>query len=620
MLQRTMRSSRRTRITLLAFVWVAAWLAATAPLGAGGGPALLGNASSAPPAITSLKAPHIVRSRYATVNKAVLFDAEHRVRDAASLPKIRLNLFPNVDYIGEVEEVKSDGSGATWHGRLNPPAEGRFYITIAGDAVIAHVASPEGIYEVSFAEHGLYRVIEIDQSRFRDHPEDQPSDLHHEIPANAAHALSVPGDPGNIIDILVVYTEAARNAEGGTAAMNARIKLAVDQINTSYANSSVKPRLRLVHAEEVKYIETGNLTLDLKRLLLARDRHMDEIHSLRNAYGADMVALIVEQGSGSCGMAGTTLASPSTAFQVTARVCATAYYSFAHEFGHLQGARHDMYIDPMTWPYPHGHGYVHPYTANFSKRWRTIMAYDHRCIDWGYNCTRLPYWSNPYKTYAEDPLGDLDSDNHQVLNDTAHRMAGFRKQKIGEDFDCSFNTSASGWSAVRGKWGLYGSAYYGSNGAANALVSAKRNAVFGDLTYEVRMKRDGSCSACFNHISIRGKPKPVDSLKRWSNEYKFAYTNSGFFSVRKIMESSETVLKELTPSSAIVENGWNTLKVVAVGPSMNFYINGARVWSGTDPDLKTGQVGVGFHRDANPGTLLVDWAKLSNSPLAPVYP
>ena len=185
-------------------------------------------------------------------------------------------------------------------------------------------------------------------------------------------------DSGATIDIMVVYTDDARAAEGSTAAMKARIALAVAETNTSYANDNITTRLRLVHVEEYAYTETGNLGTDLSRLTNTTDAYFSNVHSLRNTYGADMVGLIVENGGAYCGLANAIMATQANAFQVTDRGCATGYYSFGHEFGHLQGARHDVYVDTSTTPYPYGHGYVHTGTTA-AQRWRTIMAYDTKC-------------------------------------------------------------------------------------------------------------------------------------------------------------------------------------------------------------------------------------------------
>jgi hypothetical protein len=581
-------------------------------------PVLFSSAGAAQPDILKADAAHVARSRYVHVNRNRLFDANGRPRDAASLPEITLNLFDDATFTGVVKSAKTDGLGTTWQGRLKNHADGYFYLTAVEDGFIAHVASQQGVYEVSFAGNGVYKAVKIDQSKFADHPPNVEYD-----PPGELQPMDLPGDladSASRIDIMVVYTAAARAAEGSTAAMKARIKLAVDQTNTSYSRSGVTTRLRLVHVEQVTYTETGSLSTALNDLKGTSDGKMDIVHSRRNTYGADMVCLIVENGGAYCGLAAAVMATASNAFQVTARNCMTGNYSFGHEFGHLQGARHDVYVDPTTTPYAYGHGYVHPKTTDPTKRWRTIMAYNNQCTAWGYNCQRLLYWSNPVRYYTKDPMGNTQSKNYLVLNNTDYTVANFRTQKISSDFSSSFNTSSSGWSAVNGTWQLYSSAYYGSTGRANLFASAVRSGTYGDLTYEVRMRRTGTNPSLANHISIRGEPSPLDIEKRWNREYKFTYNNSGSFSVWEINGSTRTALKSWTASSAIVQDGWNTLKVIAVGSSLKFYINNVLVWSGADTTLKTGKVGFGFFREADSGKLLVNWAKVSTTPTADLNP
>jgi hypothetical protein len=58
-------------------------------------------------------------------------------------------------------------------------------------------------------------------------------------------------------------------------------------------------------------------------------------------------------------------------------------------------------------------------------------------------------------------------------------------------------------------------------------------------------------------------------------------------------------------------DAWNTLRVVADGTSLTFYINGTWLWSGSYSSLSYGRAGVGLYQDATFGNeLLVDWAQL----------
>lgn len=561
-------------------------------------------------------APYVMRSRFVSVNLDLLIDAKGKARGADQLPQVSLNIFPDARFTGLVDKVEKSGATTSWTGPLADMEDGYFYLVVSEGVFIAHVASPEGVYEISSVGEGVYQAIQIDQSVFTDDP---PVEMPvGQIPAEADAPAN--GDSGATIDIMVVYTSAALSGEGSLAALKARVALAVTETNTSYAHAGVTTRLRLVHMEQVTYTETGNIGTDLNRLAGTSDGYMDVVHSLRNIYAADMVGLIVENGGAYCGMATSIMSTAANAFQVTARSCATGYYSFGHEFGHLQGARHDPYVDNSTTPYAFGHGYVNPGSTT-PTRWRTVMAYNDRCSDYGFSCTRLQYWSNPSKTYGGLSMGNSASQNYAVLNITDTTVANFRTAVIGSNFSNNFNSSASGWSAAKGSWALSSSAYYRSLGLAGKIASAKHTGKYGDLTYTVKMKRTGTCVSCANRVIIRGNPASFDPAYSWKPSLVFQYANTGSFSVYLYNSAgTATALKGWTASAAIVKNGWNTLKVVAVGSSLKFYINNSLVWSGSNSALRTGTVGFGFYRDTKAGTLFVDSASLSTTPTADVNP
>lgn len=558
-----------------------------------------------------------LQARSLSVNLGMLFDAEGRQLSKENLPLITLNLFPDAIYTGVVSEAWHDGWGSYWQGKLSGVAGGYFYLTVVDGVFMAHIASPLGVYEVSLVSGDIYKVVQIDQSKFIDHDPsakfDPPGNI---IPEGS---LGSTGDTGDVIDIMVAYTDDARAAAGGTPAIKATILTALNETNTSYASSGITTRLRLVHVQEYSYVESGDLFTDLDRLTSTGDTYFSTIHSLRNIYGADMVGLIVENGGMYCGLANAIMATATNAFQVTDRGCATGYYSFGHEFGHLQGARHDVYVDNSTTPFYHGHGFVHRGTTT-STRWRTIMAYNNYCSDIGYNCTRLQYWSNPTNTWLGAAMGSAKAKNYLVLNSTDYTVANFRTTVIGSDFVSTFNSSADGWAPIYGVWTIGGNIVYQSTGAANLNASAKHTGRYGDLVYKVIMKRTGTCGGCSNHIYIRGVPSPLDVKKDWAKSYKFAYNNNGQFAVMRVNGTTVTMLKPWTSSTAIVVNGWNTLKVIAVDASLKFYINGTMVWSGTDTAYRVGDVGFGFYRNAYSATFQVNQAELSTAATADLQP
>jgi C1A family cysteine protease len=183
--------------------------------------------------------------------------------------------------------------------------------------------------------------------------------------------------------------------------------------------------------------------------------------------------------------------------------------------------------------------------------------------------------------------------------------------ETGSGFNSQFNGSTSDWSSVKGAWTNYSSMYYRSTGLSNTGASAKHTGAYGNFTYEVRMKRTGETNLA-NRIIIRGNPASLGSTNLWKPSYAFQYVNMGLFSVFEMTSTGGTIaLKNWTSSEAIVKNGWNTLKVVANGSSLKYYINDKLVWTGADSTLATGQVGFGFYRKTSSGTLDVDWAKLT---------
>lgn len=189
-------------------------------------------------------------------------------------------------------------------------------------------------------------------------------------------------------------------------------------------------------------------------------------------------------------------------------------------------------------------------------------------------------------------------------------------------FNSQFTEDAQGWSPVNSTWTMNtaGNGLYITNGAPKTYwhtVSHVNN--YTSFTYEVRMKRT-TCGNCANHIIIRGTPSPVNAAGVWSNGYMFSYQNSstaspasGGWAGHRIQNGAVSGLHSWTATPHVVPYNFNTLKVVANGTSLAFYINDQLVWSGTDSTLTSGQVGIGMyqgHTTETMGGLQVDWAKL----------
>jgi hypothetical protein len=547
-----------------------------------------------------LAAAHAVRSRLVTVRQS-LFPV-----DVSRRPQVRFNLFAGATYTGVIARTETGLGSRSWVGSLKDH-QGYFYAARSGGVMLLHVATyRHGIYEVSQVRGSTYRVVRL----AADAPEDAKDVLPTPRRVAPRHATAT-ADSRSQIDVMVTYSNQALAAEGSTSAMKARIALAVTETNTGYAKSGITTRIRLVHTMPAGYDESGDFTRDLRRLVGTGDVYMRGVHAERNRFGADMVALILEN-RGFCGLADAVLATPSTAFTTISDSCTTGYYAFAHEFGHLQGARHDKYVDPTNTPYSYGHGYV-----NVAHRWRTVMAYNNKCRARHLVCTRLNRWSNPHKTYGGIALGNSSTQNWKVLNATAGTVANFRSATIAGRFSSSMNTAegSTGWSPVVGAW-TKGATWYSSEGVAGTRASATHSGTYGDVTVEARVRRTTSTEDA-NALLI-GAPGHLTGSAKWTPSYMFQYTNDKTFSVYKVAANGSTVvLAPWTATTTIVPRGWNRLKFSKVGGSLRFWINGTRVWSGSDPLVEVGQVGVSLVQPATPsGRLDVDWVKTGNTPTA----
>lgn len=413
----------KTRKSLHALT--AACLIATSGTALAGQPLFVGEIAAPANSASTLRAiaarPDSFNVRALRANAAVV---------SASTHEIQLDLgHRRVNAVLENAQSVDDG-GLVWTGRIKESAKSRAglretrqdaantaTLVRRGDTVTGNVRIDGTLFRIRPLPGGGHAVVEVDESRMpADHPAEY-SDLPRITMAGAQPGMIAPAaiSPGATatIRVMVVATNAAVTAYGGN--MRSLIDLAISESNQGYANSNVGISLVLAGYYTTSYSEVG-MSTDLARFRGTTDGHMDSIHATRNSIAADVAMLIGNDGS-SCGLASGIGSTASTAFATTYWNCATGYYSFAHEIGHLQSARHDPAADPTTTPYAYGHGYRAP-----DNTWRTIMAYN--CTS---GCPRLNYWSNPDKTYNGVPMGTTTkSHNQRVLVNTKATMAGFR--------------------------------------------------------------------------------------------------------------------------------------------------------------------------------------------------
>ncbi len=318
------------------------------------------------------------------------------------------------------------------------------------------------------------------------------------------------------VRVLVAYTD---DVQALRVDPHLEIILANQNYNAANNNSFVFHDVEIARIVEVSYVEPGNLSTALADFEGTSDGKMDNIHSLRGLYDADLCQLITDN-SGSCGLASGIGSSFSTGFCVSDYGCIAGNLTYAHEFGHLYGARHDTYVDGSTTPYAFGHGWV-----NVADNWRTVMAYNDQCADAGTSCTRLQYWSNPAVTYGGDPMGSsATADNESVLDIEDLNIANYEASQVNK---VVFSSDIIGDDETGQFWGSTSI----STGTANLTVQSG-----GDLVMKAgstitlapgfranngstfRAFISSSCSTISDAPSREADPEPQDDLA--ANRYR----------------------------------------------------------------------------------------------------
>lgn len=180
-------------------------------------------------------------------------------------------------------------------------------------------------------------------------------------------------------------------------------------------------------------------------------------------------------------------------------------------------------------------------------------------------------------------------------------------------FNSSFNGSLAGWTLMgAGTWINGSSIYLQTNGQPDKYTVAYRTSgQYTDFDYSARIRKKGND---FNFIVFRLNTTTKIPGTDVYPGYYLGYTNLGDYSIFYLSSTGGlTEIQNWAFSSAVDQNGWNTLRVVAKGSQFKCYINGTLVKSFTETSSSRGYVGVTSLRTSGSTsyTFYVDWAKLT---------
>ncbi|MEW6509285.1 MAG: reprolysin-like metallopeptidase [Bacteroidota bacterium] len=281
----------------------------------------------------------------------------------------------------------------------------------------------ENFYSIESVEDGIYFVSEVDLNEIAKH-ECSIGDggVKNKINKTTQNRSVNSVLSAATIKVFVAYTPAV-------AQNYSPISTFIDQCenitNDAFGNSLVSSSIDIVGYQQLIYTESGDDYTDITRFMTKNDSYLDEIHSLRNQYDADVCVLLVNTLNSNGSVPGEEAigAQRYNAFFVVKASSAVSYYSFPHELGHLLGCRHDS--DTGTEPYYNAHGYNWhgklPYSPT-SRFYKTIMSVEEEA-----KYKRVQYFSNP-NVYDQlnNPMGTLNYNYcANAIDDYSSTLAGF---------------------------------------------------------------------------------------------------------------------------------------------------------------------------------------------------
>jgi hypothetical protein len=276
-----------------------------------------------------------------------------------------------------------------------------------------------------------------------------------EIPETISAAVLAPFIPHQIgladiyddevvLDILIVYTPAANTwaiLNTGSIELNIANAMSLNQIPLDVSNTGIL--MRVVHISEVAYDESAeNVTsaLTLRRLaarpggpFAADVGFFDDVHVMREQFGADFVAILAEvNDTGGLGYLPTSASGrPDLAFQLTRIQQNANSYTLVHELGHNLGNAHSRNQLSSAAGEPGG---IFDYSTGWAwlngtgERTVTVMAYPEGGI-------RTPFFSSPDLTYDDISTGSYSglgspADNVRSMREVKYIAANYRPTRF----------------------------------------------------------------------------------------------------------------------------------------------------------------------------------------------
>ena len=288
----------------------------------------------------------------------------------------------------------------SWCGTIDDGIEfGDVNMVIDGDELVGHFAIGPRIFALTPLGKNLHAFYEVDSSvMLKEDCEHGDEDLDYDykpdlqgIPTNEDSVWDEAGMPKATgecqIRVLIGFSP---NAQAQFTGILAQLVNLINLANAAYNNAGVGFNIELAMAYNTGSNSAGSTSTDLSNWRATSDGVMDEVHSNRTLFDADMCAYIYQGGGGRAYL--------SLDFEDTFSVTGTGnfnVFTFHHELGHNMMCTHDLINpdEPGSAPYA---GYGEPTNSCF----RTILAYQEACGTPGFGCARVNVFSRSVGTYT----------------------------------------------------------------------------------------------------------------------------------------------------------------------------------------------------------------------------
>jgi len=302
---------------------------------------------------------------------------------------------------GSLIDDKDDGTGCVM---------GELFLVNKEDDLIGHIVIDETVYELYDLTGGISVIALLDNEKTI-----SIGCMMDDAPLIDNNTEKISGFNCKV-RVLVLYTPAANAVE---PSINSRINLALQQVRSGLTHSAL-------YTWDFEVVEAGRQEINFTESTIENDIDVLEAdptaQALRSQFAADLVILLTDGNYG--GVTGIATNGQNLIFDaahafaiVQTDWATTAGYTFAHEFGHLCGGRHDN--DPDA-------GYAHAKIFHtgfwpFRTERRTIVT----GASAGSAAVILNY-SNPNVDYAGTSTGDAGyRDNARMMKDMACTIAGY---------------------------------------------------------------------------------------------------------------------------------------------------------------------------------------------------